>query len=267
MALAIRNSSATAVFLAVLLSPLQPLRGQEKPAAKWPDERRIGPFICHADFNLNTCAGPLNELVELQRDVAQALELPHNVEPVHLFLFGTEQTYRDYIHEFFPNVPYRRALFIKERGPGMVFAFASKELDVDLRHESTHAILHAALPMVPLWLDEGLAEYFEVPAADRVYGNPHLPKLKWGMLLHNTVPLKRLESTGRIEDMGISQYRSSWAWVHFMLHGPPEAREELAHYLGDTANRTPPGLLSDRLAQRIPDLETKFSAHFSQWNR
>jgi hypothetical protein len=108
----------------MLLSSLQSLRGEEHPAAKWPDERRTGPFICHADFDLSTCAGPLNELVELQRDVAQALELPVNTEPVHLFLFGTEQTYWDYIHEFFPNVPYRRALFIKERGPGMVFALS-----------------------------------------------------------------------------------------------------------------------------------------------
>ena len=52
---------------------------------------------------------------------------------------------------------------MKGRGPGKVFAYKSKALPVDVRHEGTHGLLHAALPMVPLWLDEGLAEYFEVP--------------------------------------------------------------------------------------------------------
>ncbi|GIT30210.1 MAG: hypothetical protein Ct9H300mP1_22560 [Planctomycetaceae bacterium] len=32
----------------------------------------------------------------------------------------------------------------------------------DLRHEFTHGVLHSSLKRVPLWLDEGLAEYFEV---------------------------------------------------------------------------------------------------------
>ena len=35
-------------------------------------------------------------------------------------------------------------------------------LEEDLRHEATHALLHVAVGDLPLWLDEGLAEYFEV---------------------------------------------------------------------------------------------------------
>ena len=48
-----------------------------------------------------------------------------------------------------------------------------RELAVDLRHETTHAVLHGLLPMVPLWLDEGLAEYFEAPEANRLQRHPH----------------------------------------------------------------------------------------------
>jgi hypothetical protein len=44
----------------------------------------------------------------------------------------------------------------------MVFAYRGEDFETDLRHECTHALLNAALPVVPLWLDEGLAEYFEV---------------------------------------------------------------------------------------------------------
>ena len=73
-------------------------------------------------------------------------------------------TYQAYMKQYFPKVPYRRALFIKARGPGMVFACQGTDFEIDVRHESTHALLHAWLPSVPLWLDEGLAEYFEVAA-------------------------------------------------------------------------------------------------------
>ena len=101
-----------------------------------------------------------DEMVQLERDLCQVLRIHPEQEPIHLFLFSREAVYRQYVGQYFPQVPYRRALYIKERGPGMIFAYSSKELDVDLRHESAHAVLHAALAVVPLWLDEGLAEDF-----------------------------------------------------------------------------------------------------------
>ena len=45
----------------------------------------------------------------------------------------------------------------------MVYTYWGNRIQQDLRHELTHAILHSVLKDVPLWLDEGLAEYFEVP--------------------------------------------------------------------------------------------------------
>jgi len=259
--------AAVSFSLATTLLAAAPDSSPAQTAGRWPDEQTVGPYVCHADFRLDRGAGLLNELMQLQRDLTQTLGMRLGAEPIHLFLFGRERTYQNYVQQYFPHVPYRRALFIKERGPGMVFAFSSKELDVDLRHESTHAILHAALPMVPLWLDEGLAEYFEVPPADRAYRNPHLPKVKWGSFLHTTKPLKTLEDIGRLEEMDASAYRHAWAWVHFMLHGPPAAQDELTCYLNDIQSHTPPGQLSNRLQQRIPDLERSFVAHFTQWRR
>ena len=61
-------------------------------------------------------------------------------------------------------MPYRPALFILEGGSPGVYTYRKPDLDIDVRHECTHALLHSALPVVPLWLDEGIAKYFEVPA-------------------------------------------------------------------------------------------------------
>jgi len=53
--------------------------------------------------------------------------------------------------------------------------------------------------------------------------------------------------------------------VHFMLHGPPEAYDELISYLGDIRRNVPPGLLSQRLARRLSDPQLSLTAHFRGW--
>jgi hypothetical protein len=67
--------------------------------------------------------------------------------------------------------------------------------------------------------------------------------------------------------MGRREYRDAWAWTHFMLHGPEEARDELLRYLADVQASAPPGLLSQRLRRRLPDLEDSFAKHFQHWAR
>jgi hypothetical protein len=157
----------------------------------------------------------------------------------------------------------------------MVFAYRSDEFEIDVRHEGTHALLHADLDMVPLWLDEGLAEYFEIPYDERTFDHPHLSDMRWQVSRMNlaarikaTGPsLERLEDLRDLNQMGAAEYRQSWAWVHFMLHGSSEAHEELTAFLADIRAHTPPGKLSDRLKRRIPDVEQKFAEHFRQWKR
>lgn len=243
-----------------------PQWGAAQTAPRWPDEHRAGAFLCHADFPLGAQRRLLEEMSKLQGDVIEALRIQPTDETIHIFLFRRQATYGDYVSTYFPDVPYRRALFIKERGPGMVFAYRNSQLGVDLRHESTHALLHTALPMVPLWLDEGLAEYFEVPSADRARGHPHLKGVAWGIRFGRSSRLEELERVGRLEDMGQSEYRQAWAWVHFMLHGSPVARDELVRYLRDIQARSPPGQLSQRLRNRLPDLDRRFAKHFTRWS-
>jgi hypothetical protein len=148
-----------------------------------------------------------------------------------------------------------------------VFAYRSEELEIDVRHESTHALLHASLPAVPLWLDEGLAEYFEVPEDDRPGRNPHLADLKWSLRLGLVPKLSTLENKHELSEMGRREYMFSWAWVHFMLHGPAEARQELVGYLADLQAAVPTETLSVRLNRRLPQAEKKLTQHFRAWNR
>lgn len=254
-----RFSVRSLTLAAVLLLTLATIAPAEN---RWPDERQAGPILVHADFSLAQEATLLEELALLQQDLASVLGAKPSRENVHLFLFQTKTTYQAYLKQYFPRVPYRRALYIKARGPGMVFAFQGEDFAIDVRHESTHALLHAWLPSVPLWLDEGLAEYFEAPRGERAGGNPHLATLQ-AMIRFGQIPrLEELEKLTAIDDMGRDEYRDAWAWTHFMLHGPREAGEELHRYLDDLATGGKIGPLSERLRRRIPDLNRRLIEHF-----
>ena len=229
---------------------------------RWPDERQAGQFLCHADFPLAPQQPLLDELAQLQQDLRAKLGAPPPRENMHFFLFQAKDTYQSYLKQHFPRVPYRRALFIKARGPGMVFAFQGTDFETDVRHECTHALLHAWLPDVPLWLDEGLAEYFEVARDKRVTGNPHREVVEAAVRIGQLPRLEVLESLENLDDMGRDEYRDAWAWVHFMLHGPPEAREELTRYLDELHAGGDPGRLSERLRRRMPDLNRRVVQHF-----
>lgn len=235
--------------------------------ARWPEERDAPPFRCHADFSLADYASLFADMRELETDVLGALALTADGQPIDLFLFDRKSTYHQYVSHYFPEVPKRPALFIKSRGHAMVFAHRGPEFAVDVRHECAHAVLHAALPMVPLWLDEGIAEYFEVARGERTRGHPSMAGMRWTARFGRVPDLESLEALVELRDMTSTHYKQAWAWVHFLLHGPPEARDELRAYLADIAARTPPDVLSRRLRRRMPDLESRFLSHFRAWQR
>lgn len=231
----------------------------------WTDLHHAGPFICHADFRIQDGAASVSDLRALEIDVAHTLRIPRSQERVEVFLFATKRAYQEYLDRRFPGVPARRALYIKGAGPGMVHAYLNREFDIDLRHESTHALLHSTLAYVPLWLDEGLAEYFEVPRDQRANGHAHLSSIRRGVWFGRTPDLERLESKRELAEMGESDYRDAWAWVHFMLHGPPAATQTLHQYVQDLRTGHDVGGLAPRLKRAIPDNTTAFKAHFRGW--
>ena len=239
--------------------------GTRQAAGEWADVRVAGPFVCRAEFSLQGSEVILDELAQLQEDLVRVLGVSPAQEYVEIYLFQSESSYRRYLKAFFSEVPYRRALYIKRGGPGVVLAFNSRELATDLRHECTHALLHAVLPMVPLWLDEGLAEFFEVSPSDRAYRNPHLGKVRWNARFGVKAAVGKLENKGEVASMHAADYRDAWAWVHFMLYGSRDGHEELVRYLRDIANGVPPGSLGERLAGRVSGLDQAYLSHFRGW--
>ena len=234
-------------------------------AATWADTHNSGPFMCYANFSLKQHTHALDQLSALQRDLVRILGIRVAQESVQVYILHDKAAYTRFLQHYFPEVPYRRALYVKERGPGRILTFRHEKMAEDIRHEATHGLLHAVLPMVPLWLDEGLAEYFELSEEKRARGHAHLRALKWNMRLGLIPPLATLEKKQSLREMGPLEYRFSWAWVHFMLHGPRPAHGALVSYLADVQNFTPPGRLSDRLVEALPEVDRRMVEHFKHW--
>ena len=231
----------------------------------WTDTRVLGPFVCWADFPLGDVQPLLDELGQLQADLTETLGVPPATERIHIYLLHSKATYTQFLARNFPKIDYRRALYVKEEGPGMVLAHRSPELAGDLRHECTHALLHAVLPVVPLWLDEGLAKYFEVPRAKRAYGHPYLSGVQWSVRVGGVLSTGDLEKKDGLSEMGNSEYRAAWAWVHFLLHGSPQGRAELIGYLADLRLGHPTASFSSRLHERIPAADAYLATHVRTW--
>jgi hypothetical protein len=262
------NLIRSATFALASLCACLAARGAADSLA-WIDSRQVGPFLIQAQFPLQPYEKLFAELPGLERELIRTLGIRPAREPIYVYLFANADSYRAYTEQHFPKVPYRSGLFVLENGVPGVYTYRKSDLDVDLRHECTHALLHASLPVVPLWLDEGIAKYFEVPADKRAFDHPYFNdvKLKWSLRLGMVRSIESLEQRDELSQMDAADYRYSWAWVHFMLHGPPAAHEALVSYLACCQQSTPPGKLSARLAAAVPNPTEQMIQHFKHWQR
>ncbi|MBL8851933.1 MAG: DUF1570 domain-containing protein [Planctomycetaceae bacterium] len=204
------------------------------------------------------------ELAELRQEVRSRLELPEQRRPVTVYLFRDELRYTQYMETKYPNLPARRAFFIGTPGELAVYAYWGEQVREDLRHEYTHGLLHSSLQQVPLWLDEGLAEYFEVvPGAAGRINQDHADGLA-EMLLHGWKPdLRRLERLEDVSEMQRADYQEAWAWAHFLLHESDASRDLLLGYLEELRSPVSPPLFAERLTAEMPRAEDRLTAYIT----
>ena len=181
----------------------------------------VGQLEIHSDFELAKSHRLVTELVAQRRDLANLLGVEPSDETIHMFLFEQDDDYRQYMNNKHPDFPARRALFVKTDTQLKVYASWHPRVAEDLRHEVTHGYLHSAVNDIPLWLDEGLAEFFESGRANRGNHGPHIHLLKTRLKQGKWTPdLHRLEAIEEAEALTRLDYAESWLWVHFLLFNP-----------------------------------------------
>ncbi len=114
---------------------------------------------------------------------------------------------------------------------------------------------------MPLWLDEGLAEYFEVARDERWAHHPHLANVQQH-IASGPPDIEQLESLDKVENMTAEHYRDAWAWVHFLVHRRQLTRQLLIDQV-DTRRRARPVLPISRIVElQVPKWRTEIVEHF-----
>ena len=223
---------------------------------------RVSQFVFHADFELAKAQPLFKELSGLREQVFKELQLPPSTNLVQVYLFEDREKYEQYMKTKYPELPKRRAFFVaqpKRIGGAedlLVYTYWGERINQDLRHELTHAMLHSVLKDVPLWLDEGLAEYFEMPPAWNGVNYQHVENLRTAKF-----DLDRLEKLNDVQQMTPAEYRESWAWTHLMLRTTPQAKQTLLAYLQELRSNSRPSPLRSRLAQVHSAPEAALNRH------
>ncbi len=218
-----------AILFAVPLLAVVGCRGLPQPT-KLPDAHQIpvGQLVFHSDFELPPDHRLVRELTIERDDVYRYTRSPAEQRADRGVLVPRCGDLQRILEANFPNVPSRRAFFLETDTRLAVYAHWSDRVAEDLRHEVAHGYLHAAVPRMPLWLDEGLAEYFEVPRGQSGLNRPHVDLLSDMAEHENWRPnLPRLEKLTDAAQMDQRDYAESWAWVYFFFNSPPERRELL----------------------------------------
>lgn len=219
-------------------------------------------LVIYSDESLPRKHRVFEELAALRDDVTGQLELPVSDEPIHVHLFDSAEKFQRFLKAKYPGVPSRRAIFVETDTRLAVYAHWGEYVAEDLRHEVTHGYLHAVLPNLPLWIDEGLAEYFEVPRGRQGVNLPHLALLAEQAASGAWLPsLDRLEGLANVREMAQQDYAETWAWVHMLLETTADRQQILHNYLAalrKDGNTSPP---TSWLRRDLPEPELNLVRH------
>lgn len=217
-----------------------------------------------SDIKISKSDPLFEELTALREEITELLELPTPNRPVIVHLFKDEERYAAYMQKQHPNLPARRAFFIGSPTELAVYAHWGPSMAEDLRHEYTHGVLHASLHTVPLWLDEGIAEYYETRVRDSKRRHPeHCPKLAIAISNGWTPDLHRLEQIESVSEMHREDYQEAWAWVHYLVHECPDGRGLLVDYCEtlSVSNRAP--RFAERVYQSVPAADVRLASYIT----
>jgi hypothetical protein len=182
---------------------------------------RTGPFIIFSNFPMTDDPPAVRCLQALESDMKKHLDFQPRLDenPVEIYVLDDRNAFAHFLRYHHPDLPPRRAFFLAQGSDRVVYTYSSPRLEEDLRHEATHALLRGTFGDLPLWLDEGLAEYFETDLAQQGAERERIDHFAQDLAGGWSPDLPRLESLSDIRQMSPRDYREAWAWVHLFLNG------------------------------------------------
>ncbi len=238
-------------------------------------EYRSANYVVQSDIGRNACFEAANALEEClrfyERRLGRLAGRARGVQPparLPVFVFSSRAGYSAYARDLFPAAPESTAglysPFLKQL---LVWSQDEKAATLrTLRHEGLHAYLDGRVRVVPRWLDEGLAEYFESVANVRgalVDGALHVDHLRF--LGDSSTPWLPLADLFALPPDAFyadvrRNYAESWAVVHWLLRAGLAEQRLFQRLLDDLGEGVSPDEVHARLLS-AGDLDGRVRAH------
>lgn len=170
--------------------------------------------------------------------------------PTTIYVFENEAAMRPYKLRYGGQPAQISGYFVADEVGNYVAIDGSPHLDTAgiVYHEYLHYFARNNLPGIPLWFNEGLAEYFSTFTVrgddEAAVGLPIEAHMAW-LQTHSLLPLDRLFAIDS-EDPEYHEgdkrgvfYAQSWALVHYLLVGNPVRSQQASRFLAALAAGEP----------------------------
>lgn len=232
-------------------------------AQNWVTHRKIGALEFFGEVLL-PCESIASQLDGVKQELNSRLGLSGSQTNVQVVVFASRASYDRFLSAKIPEAKNRRAIFYQNGELFQVYTFNHVELMTDLRHEYTHALLHQSLPFVPLWLDEGLAEYLEEIPSARLTSS-RMKAMRWKCRTGWKPNLAELERIPSAASMDSDDYRNSWAWVSYLLNDSESSRQHLRTFVQAISAGEAPGNFSHWLDTRDSEVAKRVGSYFRKF--
>lgn len=184
----------------------------------------------HAMLPSQAMEASRRELERLHTRLQQELGARPLSQPAQIYVYAQVDHFVAAVREIGIEPGGRPAIFLKRNGKSYIFTYAHGDYRQTLRHEFTHAVLHDSFANFPIWLDEGLAEFYETvsgrqPAYERLLATQL--RIVW-----NPSP-SRMSQWRKMEDMRMLEYAEAWSWVRLFMQSPG-GREHIRFWLANS---------------------------------
>lgn len=218
------------------------LQGQPTPKDHW-IRLDSGHFSLFSDAPLETVQALSSDL-ELLHSVLAGLNPQRSIKsplPTWVFIFSNQDSFQPYKLRMNGRSPAISGYFISHPHANFVAIDGSsgKGASPIVYHEFLHYFARHNLPGLPLWFNEGLAEFyttFERQEDEVLIGKPVQRHVDW-LRTHDLIPFRRFLATDtdspiyNEQDRNGAYYAQSWALVHMLLTSDQGRRRQVARYL------------------------------------
>ncbi len=197
-------------------------------APKW-IQLRSANFLLEGDADERDIRDVARRLEEFRETLSRLLtNARFDRTPTIIVVFGNDRSYAP-VKPTFQGKPVDSPAFFQPGPDAHYVAMVVGRADplAMVFHEFTHQFVRANLGIVPLWFEEGLAEYYSSFSADgkRAYVGKVIEPFVL-MLRDRWVPLVQVLTTVHASPLYNNDanrdvfYAESWAFVHCLLNGP-----------------------------------------------